>query len=47
MVRILRESGGMHFCPRCGRPAFREMGVGDLHCSDVEGCGHVWSDKEI
>ena len=42
MVRILRDVDGVHVCPVCGCPGFRDMGAGDWRCMDTVGCGHVW-----
>ena len=32
----------MHFCPRCGKAGYKEMGVGNFICVDPE-CRTVWS----
>ena len=44
MVRILQDMDGVHCCPLCGLPGYREMGAGSWHCTDHVGCGHVWSE---
>ena len=36
---------GMHFCPVCGKPGYREMGVGNFICVDPV-CKTVWSDEK-
>jgi len=46
MVRIIKDVDGIHYCPKCGCPGYKEMGAGDWHCTDHIGCGYVWSEKE-